>query len=658
MMQPIFSLPRKVKSLIALVADAFFLSFAIWFALSIRYETLYITTEPERLLSIAMAIILSIILFRQLGLYRAIVRYIGPTALLAVLVGASLSAVLMYITTMLFSVALPIGVLFSYGFSALLLIGGSRLLVRTAVERQSYSHREPVIIYGAGASGRQLARALENGIEFKPAAFIDDDATLHHSNMLGLNVYPPSALAGLIELKQAKRLLLAMPSATLAQRKSILEQVERLDIQVQSIPGMADLVDGVKIDALQDVKVEELLGRDPVPPYSHLMGRNIRDKVVMVTGAGGSIGSELCRQIVRYQPEVLVLFELSEYSLYAIDAELNALIGKEKLNSVRIVPIMGTVHAQNRVESVMQAFKVQTVYHAAAYKHVPMVEYNVVEGVRNNVFGTWHTAEAAINSAVESFVLVSTDKAVRPTNVMGATKRMSELVLQALAKRQDWTCFSMVRFGNVLGSSGSVVPKFREQINAGGPVTVTDKDITRYFMTIPEAAQLVIQAGAMAFDKHANQGSVGGDVFVLDMGEPVKIEQLARKLIRLMGKSVKDAGSPHGDIEIAYSGLRPGEKLYEELLIGDNVQQTDHPRIMTASEIDLAWPEVEALLERFTEHCQNFEIDRVHELLKEAPLEFSPNDGINDLVWKADESVALGAPNEIAKSIEKELVKE
>jgi FlaA1/EpsC-like NDP-sugar epimerase len=633
MMQFLFALPRGAKTLIALVTDVIFLLFAMWFALSIRFETLYVPTDYRAPLAVLLSAALSIVIFRQLGLYRAIVRYIGARALVAVWFGVTFSAIVMYAASLLLEVPIPASAIFNYGLTSLLLIGGSRLLFRAAVQRQSNSCKTPVIIYGAGSSGRQLAQALYNGAEFRPVAFVDDDKTLHHSNMLGLTVYPASALPSIVNAKQAERLLLAMPSASRADRKRILEDVEPLPLQVQSIPGMADLVGGLKIDTLQEVKVEDLLGRDPVPPHEHLMDRNIRDKVVMVTGAGGSIGSELCRQIVRYHPRALILFELSEYSLYAIDAELNSIMKNEHIEGVKIHPIMGTVHAQNRVESVMRAFSVQTVYHAAAYKHVPMVEYNVVEAVRNNVFGTWHAAEAAINTAVESFVLVSTDKAVRPTNVMGATKRMSELVLQALAKRQEWTCFCMVRFGNVLGSSGSVVPKFREQINAGGPVTVTDKEITRYFMTIPEAAQLVIQAGAMSFDNHANEGSVGGDVFVLDMGEPVKIEQLARKLIRLMGKSVKDVTNPTGDIEIAYSGLRPGEKLYEELLIGENVTYTDHPRIMTAKEIDLPWDEVQAILADLEEHSAHFRIDKVHQLLQDAPLAFTPGDGISDLVW-------------------------
>lgn len=633
-MNSVFSLPRGVKTAIALLADVLFLTFSLWFALSIRYETFFFTTDMRAYAALGAAVVLSIIIFRQLGLYRAIVRYIGARALVSVWLGVLLSAVVMYLAGLALQYHVPISVVFSYGLTSLLLVGGSRLLFRAAVQRTNNTTKDNVVIYGAGSSGRQLAQALSNGVEFKPVAFVDDDETLHNSSMLGLTVYPPAKVGEVVQCNKVKRILLAMPSSSRAERKQVLERLEPLSVQIQSIPGMADLVDGLKIDALQDVKVEDLLGRDPVPPREHLMDRNIRDKVVMVTGAGGSIGSELCRQIVRYQPKALVLFELSEYSLYAIDAELRAQSVKEQLGDIQLYPVMGTVHAQGRVEATLKAFKVQTVYHAAAYKHVPMVEYNVVEGVRNNVFGTWHAAEAAINAAVESFVLVSTDKAVRPTNVMGATKRMSELVLQALANRQDWTCFSMVRFGNVLGSSGSVVPKFREQIQAGGPVTVTDKEMTRYFMTIPEAAQLVIQAGAMSFEKHSNNGSPGGDVFVLDMGEPVKIEQLARKLIRLMGKSAKDETNPGGDIEIQYSGLRPGEKLYEELLIGEAVMETDHPRIMTAKEIDLPWTEVDALLTEFEGYLENFEIDRIHQLLRDAPLAFKPTDGISDLVWR------------------------
>jgi len=388
---------------------------------------------------------------------------------------------------------------------------------------------------------------------------------------------------------------------------------------------MADLVQGkTKLEEFKDVGVEDLLGRDSVAPKAELMSADIAGKVVMVTGAGGSIGSELCRQIIQLSPTKLVLFDLSEFALYTIDKELNEFKQEHDL-AVEILPLMGSVQRVNRIETVMKSFAVQTVYHAAAYKHVPLVEHNVVEGVRNNIFGTYYTARAAINAKVETFVLISTDKAVRPTNIMGTTKRMAELVLQALAKKQDSTRFCMVRFGNVLGSSGSVVPLFREQIRAGGPVTLTHPDITRYFMTIPEAAQLVIQAGAMG---------KGGDVFVLDMGDSVKIFDLASKIIHLSGLSIKDAQNPEGDIEIKCTGLRPGEKLYEELLIGDNVMGTTHERIMTAQEVMLDWHKLELLLQQLDAACHGFDHELIREILLKAPTGFSPTDGICDLVWQ------------------------
>jgi FlaA1/EpsC-like NDP-sugar epimerase len=372
------------------------------------------------------------------------------------------------------------------------------------------------------------------------------------------------------------------------------------------------------------VGVEDLLGRDAVAPKVDLLNANIAGKVVMVTGAGGSIGSELCRQIIQLKPVTLVLFELSEFALYRIDKELNEYKQAHDLN-LEIMPLLGSVQRINRIETVMKSFKVQTVYHAAAYKHVPLVEHNVVEGIRNNIFGTYYAAQAAINAKVETFVLISTDKAVRPTNIMGTTKRMAELVLQALATTQTTTRFCMVRFGNVLGSSGSVVPLFREQIKAGGPITLTHADITRYFMTIPEASQLVIQAGAMG---------KGGDVFVLDMGEPVKIYDLARKLILLSGYSVKEAVAPDGDIEIKCTGLRPGEKLYEELLIGNNVAGTSHERIMSAREVMLQWHEVDELLIKLDKACHEFDHELIREILLSAPTGFNPTDGICDLVWQ------------------------
>lgn len=410
----------------------------------------------------------------------------------------------------------------------------------------------------------------------------------------------------------------------------------------------------MQIDELQDVRIEDLLGRDPVEPRKRLMEANIRDKSVLVTGAGGSIGSELCRQIIKYEPRMLVLVEVSEYSLYAIEKELQGLIAEAEIDTL-IKPVLASVQNQNRLTRLMQRFAINTVYHAAAYKHVPMVEFNVVEGVRNNIFGTLRTAQAAITAGVSDFVLISTDKAVRPTNVMGATKRFAELVLQALASRNDvHTHFSMVRFGNVLGSSGSVVPLFRQQIVDGGPVTVTHEDITRYFMTIPEAAQLVIQAGAMGSIAAQAQDNNGGQVFVLDMGEPVRIVELAHKLIRLMGLEIKDANNPHGDIEIVYSGLRPGEKLYEELLIGDNVQTSEHPRILTARELDLTWLELKSYLEQLDGFCTEFSVNQIHQLLKRAPLAFSPSSEICDLTWQPQRKTAVSdIPNLDEELVEK-----
>ncbi|SUI48809.1 UDP-glucose 4-epimerase [Shewanella baltica] len=420
-----------------------------------------------------------------------------------------------------------------------------------------------------------------------------------------------------------------MPSASRSRRQEIINLLEPLTVKVMTLPAMADLVSGDKLFSdVKEVEIEDLLGRDSVTPRQNLLTANIKNKVVMVTGAGGSIGSELCRQILKQSPKKLVLFELSEFALYSIERELIATAQEINLN-VEILPIMGSVQRENRVQAVMQAFNVQTVYHAAAYKHVPLVEHNVVEGVRNNVFGTLYTARAAIAAKVETFVLVSTDKAVRPTNVMGTTKRMAELALQALSKEEHQTRFCMVRFGNVLGSSGSVVPLFRKQIANGGPVTVTHPEITRFFMTIPEASQLVIQAGAMG---------KGGDVFVLDMGKSVKIVDLAEKMIRLSGFDVKDEVHPNGDIAIEFSGLRPGEKLYEELLIGDDVTGTDHERIMTANEIFLPWVQLEQILNRLDKACHEFNHEAIREILLTAPTGFAPTDGICDLVWQQKKS--------------------
>ena len=475
--------------------------------------------------------------------------------------------------------------------------------------------------------------ALRSSGDYRVRAFIDGDSTLCNTMILGLPVIAIEDAMPLINKYDVSQVLLAVPSAKRSRRKVILDELAKLPVEVLTVPDMTDIVSGkAKIDELKDVAIEDLLGRDPVAPQQVLLEANIKDKVVMVTGAGGSIGSELCRQIVEQSPKSIILFELSEFGLYQIDRELNQL-KIEKGLTCDIIPLLGSVQRQHRLETTMSSFKVQTVYHAAAYKHVPLVEFNVIEGVRNNIYGTYYTACAAIKAGVESFVLISTDKAVRPTNVMGTTKRMAELGLQALADQENakpnGTRFCMVRFGNVLGSSGSVIPVFKKQIASGGPVTVTHPEITRFFMTIPEAAQLVIQAGAMG---------KGGDVFVLDMGESVKITDLACNLIQLSGLEVKSEANPHGDIEIQFSGLRPGEKLYEELLIGDNVKQTAHERIMTAHEVHLPLEEYDLLLNELDFACHSMDHENIRTLLLSAPTGFNPTDGIGDLVWNHNQS--------------------
>ena len=485
--------------------------------------------------------------------------------------------------------------------------------------------KESVAIVGAGETGMALASALRQGTEYRPVLFIAFDKSHHKTMIDGLPVVSINLITKYIQKYGVRRVLLALDPDLSVDRRGLLHQLESLEVPVQTVPSMSELVAGqARINDIRDLDIEDLLGRDPVRPNAALVSDSLYGKSVMVTGAGGSIGSELCRQILQHKPKRLILFELNEFSLYSIERELSATNAVEDLG-VEIHPLLGSVAHRRRCEMIMRAFGVQSVYHAAAYKHVPLVEHNVIEGVQNNVFGTLHLAEAAIVSGVERFVLISTDKAVRPTNVMGASKRLAELVLQGLAQRQNSTIFSMVRFGNVLGSSGSVVPLFRSQIRDGGPITVTHPDIIRYFMTIPEASQLVLQAGSMG---------CGGEVFVLDMGEPVKIADLARKMIHLMGLTEKTEERPDGDIEITYTGLRPGEKLYEELLIGDNPQGTSHPRIMMAREVSLPWQKMEDLLAELTQASHAFDCQRIIELLTNAPTGYAPNGETADLIWR------------------------
>lgn len=627
----IWELSRFNKRLVSIFADSMFVILAFYGAYLTRVSTftpIYSSADIQSVL--VVTIVTTVLTFMRLGLYRAVLRYLSFHALAVVAIGTVISAVTVAFSAFYLNAPIPRSVPIIYAAFLCILCGGSRLIVRTLVTQSGLRRKTPVLIYGAGSAGRQLALALRQSETHKVVGFIDEDTTLENTVLMGLQVNGAGEVTQLVEKYGIKQILLAIPSASRVRRKQILDSLINLPAEVLTVPDMKDIVDGkATIDELKDVAIDDLLGRDAVAPQSALMEANIRDKVVMVTGAGGSIGSELCRQIVQYGPKKLVLFELSEFGLYSIDRELSSLILKHGLD-VEIVPLLGSVQHFNRLVITMSSFSVQTVYHAAAYKHVPLVEYNVVEGVRNNIFGTYYAAKSAVEAGVESFVLISTDKAVRPTNVMGTTKRMAELALQALAEEQlksgGKTRFCMVRFGNVLGSSGSVIPLFKRQIASGGPVTVTHPDIVRYFMTIPEAAQLVIQAGAM---------SKGGDVFVLDMGEPVKIVDLARNLIQLSGLDVKNDNNPDGDIEIQFSGLRPGEKLFEELLIGDDVVRTAHERIMTANERFLSIDDFMGLINRLDRACHDFDHESIRQILLEAPTDFSPTDGIGDLVWNA-----------------------
>ncbi|CCQ10270.1 Nucleoside-diphosphate sugar epimerase/dehydratase [Pseudoalteromonas luteoviolacea B = ATCC 29581] len=633
LLSSLFSSSRAQKRMVTLFFDSISIVVAFWLALIVRLDSVSPLFELENWLVLAALVPLSLSVFVKLGLYRAVLRYVTTQAAWAILGGALVSTVTLVMLSFFMQINMPRTMPFIFGWLVLLTVGGSRIVARTLLSRITYSQKEPVVIYGAGDAGRQLAHALWSSPEYRVVAFIDDSEVKQGAIVQGITIISFDEFPVLLEKCEVEKVLLALPSVKRSRKKEILAQLEPFAVKVMTVPGISDVVEGkAGLSEFKDVEVEDLLGRDPVEPKPELISANIKGKVVMVTGAGGSIGSELCRQIIQHKPKQLVLFELSEFGLYSIDKELNewaALNG----SGTEITPIMGSVQHINRTETCMKAFGVQTVYHAAAYKHVPLVEHNVVEGVRNNIFGTYYTAKAAVNAGVETFVLISTDKAVRPTNVMGATKRMAELVLQAFSKEKAFskTRFCMVRFGNVLGSSGSVVPLFRKQILQGGPITLTHPDITRYFMTIPEAAQLVIQAGAMG---------LGGDVFVLDMGESVKIQDLAKKMIRLSGFEIKSEKNPHGDIEIVCTGLRPGEKLYEELLIGDNVYNTSHERIMTANEVMMPLAELNVFLEAMDIACHNFDHQTIRQLLLDAPTAFSPTDGICDLVWQQRKTMA------------------
>ncbi len=626
----ILNFRRGTKRSIVLLIDLLLIPLALWVSFSLRLGEFYLPTGELVYLFLVVPFI-AIPIFVRFGLYRAIIRYIGFLAMWAVVKSVSLYTLVWGAVVLLSAIpGVPRSVLLINWFVTLLLVGGSRALARWWLSgnlkfNQNNIAKKQVAIYGAGAAGIQIAAGLSGSPDFNPVAFVDDKRSLQGNFIRGLPVYPPSRLSNIIEDLTISEVLLAMPSVPRSQRSKIISTLEPFAVHVTTLPGMDDLASGkVKVEDVREVGIRDLLGRDQVAPDLELLFANVKDKVVMVTGAGGSIGSELCRQIMKIKPRALILFERSEHDLYLIEKELTELVQRNHPDENLIVPILASILNQGRLESVCRTFAVQTIYHAAAYKHVPMVEKNPSEAVRNNVLGTYKAALAAIDAEVETFVLISTDKAVRPTNTMGATKRFAEMILQGLSTQEGIkTRFTMVRFGNVLASSGSVVPLFRSQIQKGGPVTVTDPEITRYFMTIPEAAQLVIQAGAMG---------QGGDVFVLDMGKPVKILDMARRMIHLSGLEVRDKSNPEGDIEIIYTGLRPGEKLYEELLIGENVVSTRHPLISSAIEDSLSWNELISFIHLFEETTDSHDVDRSRALLVDSVKGFAPQCDVADLV--------------------------
>jgi len=653
--EKLLSLPRRRKRFLQVLTDIALVWAALWMAFVVRLGLdEMVNPVTQHLWLFLSAPVVAIPLFVRFGMYRAVMRYFGNDALIAIIKAVTLSSLILGVVVYWYSNhqnVVPRSIIFNYWWLSLIMIGGLRLAMRqyflgdwfSAAQHVPFTNRDnglpKVAIYGAGAAGNQLVAALRMGRVMRPVAFIDDDSGIADRVISGLQVYKPKHIQQMIDNTGAQEILLAIPSSNRGRRREILGFLEGFPLHVRSVPGFMDLASGrVKVDDIQEVDIADLLGRDPVPAQADLLEHCVKGKSVLVTGAGGSIGSELCRQILLLHPTTLLLFEHSEFNLYSILSELEQRISRESL-SIRLIPILGSVRNQNKLLDVMKTWRVDTVYHAAAYKHVPMVEHNIAEGVLNNVIGTLNTAQAALQAGVANFVLISTDKAVRPTNVMGSTKRLAELTLQALSRevapvlfgdstnvsRVNKTRFTMVRFGNVLGSSGSVIPLFHKQIKSGGPLTVTHPKITRYFMTIPEAAQLVIQAGSMG---------QGGDVFVLDMGEPVRIVELAEKMIHLSGLSVRSEKNLHGDISIEFTGLRPGEKLYEELLIGDNVAATQHPMIMTANEDHLPW---DALKIKLTELLNSVEQDdyvRVRQLLRETVSGYAPDGDIVDWIYQ------------------------
>jgi len=613
-------LSKFYKQLILILLDSISIVFAFLTSFFIRYGYFYLP-EGYVVWLILVSPIIAIPIFIQFGLYRSILRYIGYNTLWRTVKAITLYALLLGVIVFMLEIEdVPRSVVLINWLLSLLMIIGSRVILRWLLTSREFVNVTNVIIYGAGSAGIQLSIALKQSNVQNPVFFIDDDAALHGRVIHGMDIISFDQLEYFYKKNNIKEVLLALPSITRMRRNEIFEALEPYHLLVRSVPGVNELAQGkVKIQDLHDIQIKDLLGRESVAPIDLLLQINVFEKVVMVTGAGGSIGSELCRQIILLKPKILIMFDHSEFALYSIDSELSSI----KFGGARLIPIMGSVNNSDRLKKILRKFEVDTIYHAAAYKHVPMVEFNITEGVVNNIFGTLTCAQAAIDENVKTFVLISTDKAVRPTNTMGASKRFSELILQALSKVQSHTKFTIVRFGNVLGSSGSVIPVFREQIKRGGPITVTDQKMERYFMTIPEAVELVIQSGSMG---------KGGDVFVLDMGDPVSIDLLARKMVQLSGLKVKDSKRVNGDIEIVYTGLRPGEKLFEELLIGDNVTKTKHSMISCAQEEMIEWDKLQLIMDGLMDAVQNSDYKELRSILIKSIPGYKPQGEIVDFL--------------------------
>lgn len=629
-------LHRRKKVLLQIGIDTFLIALSFFVSMSLHFENFSFLQKFENWIIMLLSISITLISLKSLGFYSVLVRYISGKLLFSVGKAALIGASVFYISCFVLSFEITLIIPVAFANFIFLFVGGLRFVARELFTKNLQSQKQRIIIYGAGEAGRQLLKSLLYEQNYLPIAFIDDDEKLKELTIGGLLVYGPNQLPTLAKNANVETVLLAIPSLGYATRKKIVTKLERQGLKIKTVPGISDIISGrAGVSELQNIPAEDLLGREPVSPNNSLLSKNIIGQVVLVTGAGGSIGSELSRQILQQSPATLILYEISEIALYKIEVELTETINFSKSNT-KIIPILGSIRDKTRIEATIKSFKVQTVYHAAAYKHVPLVEENIIEGIFNNVFGTLTLATASKELGVKNFILISTDKAVRPTNIMGATKRIAELVCQALDQEKSNTIFSMVRFGNVLGSSGSVIPRFQSQIENGGPVTVTHKEMTRYFMTIPEAAELVIQAGAMG---------TGGTVFVLDMGEPVKILDLAVQLVKLYGlrpymlENQTKSSKVNGDIAISVIGNRKGEKLFEELLISNNPKKTNHSRIMKASELSVDSSELKIILDKLNIACQDFDIPKILKILQELPIQYTPsNRTTSDIIWNSQDS--------------------